>query len=103
MSADQASPLGKKVRDLRARLGWSAKDLSEAAGGTPTRCVITDLENGRRSDLPTAWAIAVAEAFDIGIEELLGLESFPYNRGYTDGRRDAWNEAVDVLRNRMPL
>jgi transcriptional regulator with XRE-family HTH domain len=71
------APLGDRVRQLRKACGWSARELSERAGGAVTRCVLADLENGRRQDLSLTSALAVAAAFGMSVEQLADTSTSP--------------------------
>lgn len=71
MSVDNAGVLGRRIRELRKARGWSARQLAEETNGVATRCVIADLEVGRRQDLYLTVAMAIAHALGMSVEQLI--------------------------------
>ncbi|MDO3096798.1 helix-turn-helix domain-containing protein [Mycobacteroides abscessus] len=65
------TPLGVRVRTLRKQRGWSAQKLSDETGGSVTRCVIADLELGRKKDLSLTAGAAIASAFGMSVDQLI--------------------------------
>lgn len=59
------------VREERKRQGLSAQKLADKTGGIVHRSVLAALETGRRSNLHLEHAIALAEALDMSILDLL--------------------------------
>lgn len=69
--------VARRVRDLRTRHGWSARELADrcAAAGMPglDRSVIANLENGRRRDVSIQEAAVLARVLDVALVHLLAL------------------------------
>ncbi len=85
------TPLGVRVRSLRKQRGWSAQRLSDEIHGLATRCVIADLELGRKKDLSLIGGAAIAAAFGMSVEQLLDYavpaEAFAVAEEIADAKR----------------
>lgn len=95
---DPETELGRRVRERRLQLGMSALQVSEATGGLVGLSQVSLIETGRRRGIKLAQAVALASALGMSLAELADAEaSDGYAAGYTAGRRDAINEAIDLL------
>lgn len=62
--------IGRRVREMRKRRGWTAMELS-ARAGTISRGTLAKLECGVKPDLSLTQAIGIAHAFGIPVECLI--------------------------------
>lgn len=59
------------VRKERKRRGWSLQKLSDATDGSINRSTLSNYENGRSSQVSVDNAVALAEALDTALVDLL--------------------------------
>ena len=62
--------IGKQLKELRKKSGWSQQMLAEKAGLSYN--VITKIEQGASKNPNIQTMIKLADAFQISIDELLG-------------------------------
>jgi len=62
--------IGKQLKELRKKSGWSQQKLAEKAGLSYN--VITKIEQGASKNPNIQTMIKLADAFQISIDELLG-------------------------------
>jgi transcriptional regulator with XRE-family HTH domain len=63
MAQDGEETIGQRIARYRKIEGWSAQRLADESG--LTRSVVTNIENGRRSDLTVSELLAVADALGL--------------------------------------
>lgn len=71
---DPVQTISRRVKELRARKGWSATELGEqlAAAGIPwNRSVVANFENGRRTTVSVPEWLALARVLDVAPMHLL--------------------------------
>lgn len=62
--------IAKRLKELRKKFGWSQQKLAEKAGLSYN--TITKIEQGAATKPTIQTMIKIADAFGIGIDELLG-------------------------------
>lgn len=61
---------GKRVRDLRERMGWTQRDLAAATGGSVNQPAIHRIESGAAKEPSASNMLAIALALGVDILEL---------------------------------
>lgn len=75
--------LGKKVRELRERRGWTQAQLAEKVGYSSSAGV-NEVEQGR-ANASAERLVRLADAFGVSVGDLLELEPEPRGRAQTPG------------------
>ena len=70
--AKDIQPLAKRIKQLREAAGMSQQTLAVAAGMSIS--VVTQLEQGNRSDPRVSTAVALAGALGVTVDDLLAAK-----------------------------
>ena len=91
---DSLVEFGRTVKDLRKRKGWTQTDLAQKAG--TTKSVVSQWESGEME--PRMGSLKkLADALDVSVATLIGVEGEGYQLGYQHGFDDAKNRVAEAL------
>lgn len=77
---DQTVLICRRMVGLRRRRGWSAADLAAVLAGLGhpvSRSVLANMEGGRKHTISVDLAFALAAAFGLTLDQLLGRAECP--------------------------
>lgn len=109
MEPSTATPVGtiaRRVRELRARRGWTAaepgEELHTRHGLKWDRFTVTKLENGHRQNVTVTELLALASALDVApVNLLVPLDDSPYQ--VTPTRTESADTVRAWVRGEDPL
>lgn len=95
--------LGETIKHLRLAREWTLDTLSKASG--VSKGFLSELENGKRSNLGSATLMKIADAFKVPVESLMegGLQIPADLAQFASAQNLTFSDAVTLLKMRRQI
>lgn len=96
-SVRPSNGIGKRVANYRRLSGLTARELAERAGLGLTRGIITNIENGRKTDITVDQLLAISTVLDVPPVMIALPVDRPYESVQLDGSEEGQGTTVQAF------